>query len=90
MIIVLSPDLRRSAEKLTKILSWNVTKSGLFFNIVPFPVHIILLSMLHCLDSIGEEAFILLVQKANSIRYDIINIAILVPSQVCFYMLRNR
>ena len=40
---------------LTMILSWIVTKWGLFFNIVPLVVHIFLTSMLQFLDPIHKK-----------------------------------
>ena len=40
---------------LTKILSWNVTKGGLFFNTVSFAVHTLLPSVLQCLNSTCQK-----------------------------------
>ena len=42
-------------HRLTKIPSWNVTKWGLFFNIVTFTVHSLLQLVLQCLDPIGNK-----------------------------------
>ena len=39
-----------------KINLWNRTKWGLFFNIVLFDVQRILISLLQCLDPIGQES----------------------------------
>ena len=41
--------------RLFKILSWNVTKLGLFFNIVPFEVHTLLPPVLQYLDPIIKK-----------------------------------
>ena len=46
--------------RLLKILSWNVTKLGLFFNIVPFEVHTLLPPVLQYLDPISKKK-----KKAN-------------------------
>ena len=43
------------ANRLTKILIWNVTKGGLFFNVVSLAVHTLLPSMLLCLDPTGQK-----------------------------------
>ena len=47
----------RRVHSLTKILSWNVTKEGLFFNIIPLVVHTLFPTMLQCLDPIGKESY---------------------------------
>ena len=41
---------------LTKILSWNVTKWGLFFNIVFLVFHTLFTSVLQCLDPISQKS----------------------------------
>ena len=41
---------------LTKMLSWNVTKWGLFFNFVSLMVHTLLPLVLQCCDHIGQES----------------------------------
>ena len=67
------------------MMQWsNLTKCGLFFNIVSPAVHTLLLSVLQRLDSHGIEALILILEKVLSCRYDLIIRQILLPSQVCF------
>ena len=43
-------------HRLTKILSWDMTKWGLFLNIVPQAVCTLLSSVLQCLDPIGQKS----------------------------------
>lgn len=61
-------------HRLIKIITGNVTKCGLIFNIVPLAVHTFLPSVLQFLDPIDEEDFILLVKNVINSRYDIINV----------------
>ena len=42
-------------HRLTKILSQNMTKCGLLFNIVPLVMHTFLPSVFQCLDPIGQK-----------------------------------
>ena len=51
-------------ELAEKFLGWNVTKWGLFIKIVSFAVHILLPSVLQCLDPMG--------QKVINSKYDVI------------------
>ena len=44
----------QKVHRLTKILSWNKTKWGSFFNIVPLVVHILFPSVLQWMDPIGK------------------------------------
>ena len=54
-------------------MQWsNLTKCGLFFNIVSPAVHTLLPSVLQCLDSHGIEALILIFDKVLNCRYDLI------------------
>lgn len=61
----------KTVYRLIKILSWNVIKWGLFFDNITLVLHTLLLSGLHCLNTIGEESFILLVNKSSTT--DILN-----------------
>ena len=51
-------------HRLTKMIPWNGTKWGVFFNIVPLATRTLLSSMLHCFDPIS--------QKVINSRYDVI------------------
>ena len=62
----------------------NLTKSGLFFNIVSPAVHTFLPSVLQRVDSRCIEALILILEKVLNCRYDLIIGPILLPSQVYF------
>ena len=54
------------------MMQWlNLTKCGLFFNIVSPAVHKILPSVLQHLDSCGIEALILILEKVLNCRYDL-------------------
>ena len=71
------------------MMQWsNLTKCGLFFNIVSpagAAVHTLLpLVLLQRLDSRGIEALILIFEKVFNCRYDLIIGPILLPSQVFF------
>ena len=43
-------------NRLTYILPWNETKWGLLFNIASLVIHTFLLSILKCLDLIGQKS----------------------------------
>ena len=45
--------LAEKVPRLTKILSWNMTKSGQFFNMAPFVVYTILRLVWQYLDPFG-------------------------------------
>ena len=49
-------DVGWKVHRLTKILSWNVTSWGLFFNVIPLAIYIRLPSVLQCLDPIGWKS----------------------------------
>ena len=69
------------------MMQWsNLTKCGLFFNIVSSAVHTLLPSVLQRLDSCGIEALILILEKVLNCRYDLIIGSILLPSQVFFHV----
>ena len=74
------------------MMQWsNLTKCGLFFNIVSPAVHTLFPSVLQCLDSCGIEALILILKKVLNCRYDFIIGPKLLPSQVgFFFILGNR
>ena len=55
LLLMTSTRVSLKVLRLTKIFSWNVTKWGLFFNIVPLVVHTLLSSVLQCLDPIGQK-----------------------------------
>ena len=76
-------------HRLTLMQWLNLTKCGLFLNIVSPAVHTLLPSVLQCLDSCGIEALILILEKLLNCRYDLIIGPILLPSQV-FFMLGYR
>ena len=72
------------------MMQWsNLTKCGLFFNIVSPVVHTLLPSVLQCLDSCDRGALILILEKRKekklNCRYDLIIVLILLPSQVFFF-----
>ena len=76
-------------HRLTMIQWSNLTKCGLFFNIVSPAVHALLPSVLQRLDSRGIEALILILEEEKQIlncRYDLIIGPILLPSQVFFHV----
>ena len=52
---ILYTRVSRKVHRLTKILSWNVTKQALVFNIVPLVVNT-LLPVLQCLDPINPKS----------------------------------
>ena len=54
--IVMSTKVSWKAHRLTKIASWNVTRWGLFFNIVSLMVHTLFTSVLPCLVPIGKKS----------------------------------
>ena len=65
-------------HRLTKIFPWNATKLGLFFNIIPLTINILLLTVFQCLNHIAK--------KINS-RYDVIIwtfLPTLIQNQDCF------
>ena len=65
----------------------NLTKCGLFFNIVSPVVHTLLPLVLQRLDSCGTciEAVILILEKFLNCRHDLIISLILLPCQVFFH-----
>ena len=68
-------------------MQWsNLTKCGLFFNIVSPVAHTLLSSVLQRLDSCGVEALILILKKVLNSRYDLIIGPILLPSWVFFHV----
>ena len=69
-------------------MQWlNLTKCGLFFNIVSPAVRALLPSVLQCfLDSCGIGAVMLILKKVLNCRYDLIIGPILLPSQVFFHV----
>ena len=69
------------------MMQWsNLTKCGLFFNIVSPEVHTLLPSVLQRLNSCNIEAVILILKKVLNCRYDVIVGPILLPSQVVFHV----
>ena len=68
-------------------MQWsNLTKCGLFFNIVSPTVYTLLSSVLQRLDSRGIEALILILEKVPNYRYDLIIGPRLLPSQVFLHV----
>ena len=45
----------RQKKKKKEMLTWNVIKWGVFFQIVSFVVNTLLQSVLQCLDPIGQK-----------------------------------
>ena len=71
-------------HRLTMMQWSNLTKCGLFSNIVSPAVHTLLPSVLQRLDSCGIEAIILILQKVLNCKSYLIIDLILLPSQVFF------
>ena len=67
------------------MMQWlNLTRCGLYSNLVSPVVHTLLPLVLHCLDSCDIEVLILILEKVLNCRYNLIISPILLPSQVCF------
>ena len=69
------------------MMQWlNLTKYGLFFNMVSPTVNTLLPSVLQHLDSCRIEALILILEKVLNCRYNLVISPIMFPSQVFFHV----